>query len=290
MKKVMMAMAAASMLLSCGNESDDLAKVNAEIIIPNDTIKNHVTVTFSMCDGFTMRPMTRASLEELNLTDLWVFDYMDGDIQNTVHQSSTDETFGAPTLSMAYGSHTLYFVTSRGADPVVNGKTITWSSVRDTFWASLSLDVEPMTGTSQSVSLSRVVARLRIAVTDAVPTGAAKLNVTPSQWYLALDYTTGEPSSPSSPSLGVSIPSSYIGTTSLNASFYTISTAAMWQTDVAVSITSANDAVLGSVSLPDVPFRRNHVTNYSCGILGTPRTVSVSCDDDDWVDDDPFVW
>jgi len=277
MKKVMMAMAAASMLLSCGNESDDLAKVNAEIIIPNDTIKNHVTVTFSMCDGFTMRPMTRASLEELNLTDLWVFDYIDGDIQNTVHQSSTDETFGAPTLSMAYGSHTLYFVTSRGADPSVSGQVITWSSVRDTFWASLSLDVEPMTDTSQSV-------------TDAVPTGAAKLNVKPSQWYLALDYTTGEPSSPSSPSLGVSIPSSYIGTTSLNASFYTISTAAMWQTDVAVSITSANDAVLGSVSLPDVPFQRNHITNYSGGILGTPRTVSVICDDDDWVDDDPFVW
>ena len=56
MKKVMMAMAAASMLLSCGNESDDLAKVNAEIIIPNDTIKNHVTVTFSMCDDFTCVP------------------------------------------------------------------------------------------------------------------------------------------------------------------------------------------------------------------------------------------
>lgn len=290
MKKLIMAMAAASMLLSCGNESDDLAKVYAEIIIPNDTIKNHVTVTFSMCDGFTMRPMTRASLEELNLTDLWVFDYMDGDIQNTVHQSSTDETFGAPTLSMAYGSHHLYFVASRGADPVVNGNIITWSSVRDTFWSSLSLDVEPMTATSQSVSLTRVVARLRIAVTDAVPSGAAKLNVTPSQWYLGLDYTTGEPSSPSSPALGVSIPPSYIGTTSLNASFYTVSTAAMWQTDMAVFITSANDAVLGSVSLPDVPFQRNHITNYSGGILGTPRTVSVSCDNDDWVDDDPFVW
>ena len=285
-----MAMAAASMLLSCGNESDDLAKVNAEIIIPNDTIKNHVTVTFSMCDGFTMRPMTRASLEELNLTDLWVFDYVGGALKSTTHQSSSDAAFGSPSLDLEYGSHTLYFVTSRGSDPSVSGQVITWSSVRDTFWASLSLDVEPMTGTSQSVSLSRVVARLRIAVTDAVPTGAVKLNVTPSQWYLGLDYTTGEPSSPSSPSLGVSIPPSYIGTSSLNASFYTISSDAMWETDVAVSITSANDAVLGEVSLPDVPIQRNHITNYSGGILGTPRIVSVSCDDDDWVDDDPFVW
>lgn len=288
MKKILLALAVAMMMTACECEHEELADADIEINIPTDSMKNHATINF-VCSPYTMRAMTRATLSELSLTDLWVFDYVGGALKNTTHQLISDAAFGSPSLDLEYGSHTLYFVASRGADPSVSGQVITWSSVRDTFWASLSLDVEPMTATSQSVALSRVVARLRIAVTDPVPTGAAKLNVTPSQWYLGLDYTTGEPSSPSSPSLGVSIPSSYIGTTSLNASFYTVSSVALWQTDVAVAITSANDAVLGSVLLPDVPFQRNHVTNYQGSVMSSGRSVTVTSDDE-WIEDDTVTW
>ncbi len=288
MKKILLALAVALTMTACEREHDELADADIEINIPTDSMKNHATINF-VCSPYSMKAMTRATLSELSLTDLWVFDYVGGALKNTTHQSSSDATFGSPSLDLEYGSHTLYFVASRGADPSVSGQVITWSSVRDTFWASLSLDVEPMTSTLQSVSLSRVVARLRIAMTDAVPSGAAKLNVTPSQWYLGLDYTTGEPSSPSSPSLGVSIPSSYIGNTSLNASFYTISSTTMWQTDVAVAITSTNDAVLGSVLLPDVPFQRNHVTNYQGSVMSSGRSVTVTSDDE-WVEDDTVTW
>lgn len=283
-----MAIAAALMLLSCESEHEESTDVKAVVPTPKDTMENYMTINLNM-GTITQRAMTRATLTELNLTDLWIFDYVDGQLVTDFHQSSSETGFGSPSIDLEYGSHTLYFVASRGADPSVSGQVITWSSVRDTFWASLSLDVEPMTATSQSVALSRVVARLRIAVTDAVPTGAAKLNVTPSQWYLGLDYTTGEPSSPSSPALGVSIPSSYVGTTSLNASFYTISSTALWQTDVAVAITSANDAVLGSVLLPDVPFQRNHVTNYQGSVMSSGRSVTVTSDDE-WIEDDSITW
>lgn len=283
-----MAIAAALMLLSCGSEHEESTDVKAVVPTPKDTMENYVTINLNM-GTITQRAMTRATLTELNLTDLWIFDYVDGQLVTDFHQSSSETGFGSPSIDLEYGNHTLYFVASRGADPSVSGQVITWSSVRDTFWSSLSLDVEPMTSTSQSVSLSRVVARLRIAVTDAVPTGAAKLNVTPSKWYLGLDYTTGEPSSPSSPSLGVSIPSSYVGTTSLNASFYTISSTALWQTDVAVAITSVNDAVLGSVLLPDVPFQRNHVTNYQGSVMSSGRSVTVTSDDE-WIEDDSINW
>ena len=288
MKKILLALAVAMTMTACEREHDELADADIETNIPTDSMKNHATINF-VCSPYTMRAMTRATLSELSLTDLWVFDYVGGALKNTTHQSSSDAMFGYPSLDLEYGSHRLYFVASRGADPSVSGQVITWSSVRDTFWSSLSLDVEPMTATSQSVSLSRVVARLRIAVTDAVPSGAAKLNVTPSQWYLGLDYTTGEPSSSSSPSLGVSIPSSYIGTTSLNASFYTVSSTTMWQTDVAVAITSANDALLGSVLLPDVPFQRNHVTNYQGSVMSSGRSVSVTSNDE-WIEDDMVTW
>ena len=259
MKKLLMAMAAAMMLLGCEkDESLTTAKVNE----PKDSVQVK-TITFTFGET-TMHPMTRATLTELNLTDLWLFDYVGGEYVQTIHQASTDDGFGAVSGTFDYGTHTLYFVASRGVEPTVSteDKTVTWQAVRDTFWATLQMTVEPATGGQQSVSLSRVVGRLRITVTDAVPTGAATFEVTPTTWYCGLNYQTGEATSSSTSPIVVNIPSSYVGTTKLASSVYTIS---------------------------DIPIQRNHITSYSGGIMTTGRSLSVSSADE-WVEDDDVVW
>lgn len=288
MKKILLAVAVALTMTACEREHDELAEAEVEITIPSDTIQHHTTINF-ICSPYTMMAMTRSTLSELSLTDLWVFDYVGGVLKAMTHQSNSDAAFGSPSLDLEYGEHTLYFVASRGTNPVVIDPVITWGSVRDTFWSLLSISVEPMTATSQSVSLSRVVARLRIAVTDAVPAGAATLNVTPSQWYYGLDYTTGEPASPATSTMSVSIPSSYVGATNLNASFYSVSSTSPWQTDVDVYLNDGNGSVIGAVTLPDVPLQRNHVTAYQGSLMSSGRSVVVSTEDE-WVEDDVVVW
>lgn len=274
-------------LLSC-NRTDGEEPATAKVNVAWADTLDKKTVTF---DFTGLRASTRATLTELTMTDLWIFDYMGDALQQSVHQSSTDATFGTPSLSLDYGDHTFYFVASRGSDPVVDtdAKTITWGSVRDTFHGSLSLNVQPNSGSSQSVSLSRCVGRLRVSATDVIPDGAAKLVVSPSSWYYGLNYQSGNGVANASTPLAINIPDSYIGTSNLVASFYTISGASSWQTDVTVSLVASDESVIGSVTVPEVPILRNHITSYAGGIVGAGRTLNLGSNDE-WVEDETVGW
>lgn len=280
MKRIILAMAAALMLAAC--EKHEEVAQNEE---PKDTLQQ-MTIYFDF--GPTG---TRATLTELNLTDLWCFDYVGGELQNTIHQVSSEQGFGSLAMSLNYGEHTFYFVASRGANPVVDtdAKTIVWGVVRDTFHASLTMNVQPTSSSSQSVSLARVVGRLRISATDVVPANAAKFTVTPSTWYYGLNYETGAAVSSSSTPISVNIPASYIGTTDLMVSSYTFSGSSPWQTDVTVSLLASDESVIGSVTLPNVSIQRNHITFCSGGIVGTNRTITIGSEDE-WVEDSPVNW
>ena len=198
MKKMMMALAVAGILPSC-NKDDEPSQVPSggriAIVIPTDSMENHATITFGCSTTTTaVRPMTRAALSSISLTDLWVYDLPSGQTAPTLiaHQTSEDADFGAPTVTAEYGDHTFYFVASRGDTPTIDGTTISWAKPSDTFWSSLAMTVAPSTSSSQSITLHRVAARLRVTITDEVPTGLAVLSVTPSHWYYGLDITTGE--------------------------------------------------------------------------------------------------
>ena len=278
-------------MTSCSRDDGDAA-LDLSLKIPTDTIKNHATITFDFgSNAFALHAMTRASLSELTMTDLWIFDYVGDELKQTIHQASTDTGFGTPTLSLEYGAHSFYFVASRGSEPVVDtdAGTIVWSAVRDSFHGSLSLNVQPTSGSSQSISLNRCVGKLKISATDVVPTGAAKLVVSPSSWYYGLNYKTGEAVSNGATPLFVNIPDSYIGTSNLVASFYTISGASSWQTDVTVSLVASDESVIGSVTVPEVPILRNHITSYAGGIVGAGRSLTVGSDDE-WVEDSSVNW
>lgn len=285
MKKSIVALAVAAILpfVSCSHDDAPAAKADA----PKDSTQT-LTVTFTFGD---LVPVTRASLESLNLTDLWVFDYMGDALKTSDHQSSGDG-FGAVSLSMEYGTHTLYFVASRGTSPTVDtdATIITWAKPSDTFWGMLHLTVEPAMSGTQSVTLIRVATRLRVTVTDEIPTGAAKMIVTPSTWYYGLNYTTSEGIAPSSQAREVDIPSSYIGTSGqLIVNIFGLSPATEWQTDLTVSMKNGQGATLGSVTLADAPFTQNRTTAFSGGLFATAHSLDIDADDS-WRADDVHSW
>lgn len=284
MRKSIVALAVAAILPMASCSHDDAQTEKTET--PKDSTQ-FVTVTFTFGD---VAPMTRASLESLNLTDLWVFDYIGDELKTTEHQSSGDG-FGAVSMSMEYGTHTLYFVSSRGTSPTVDteSQTITWLKPSDTFWGSLTLTVAPSMS-AQSVTLSRVATRLRVTVTDEIPTGAAKMIVTPSTWYYGLNYTTSEGVAPSSQAREVDIPSSYIGTIGqLIVNIFGLSPATEWQTNLAVSMKNSQGTTIGSVTLSDAPFLQNRTTIFSGGLFATSQSLGIEADDA-WGDDDVHSW
>lgn len=291
MKKMMMALAVAAILPSCTkNDEPEAVAPTLEICLPSDSIATHATVTFAFGGDVSIHPMTRASLTELSLTDVWVFDYVGGQLQATTHQTASDASFGSPSLTVDYGDHTFYFVASRGDTPTIDGTTISWSKPSDTFWLSLTMTVAPSTSASQSVTLHRVAARLRVTITDEIPTGLAVLSVTPDHWYYGLDITTGEATDDRQTARTVNVPASYVGTTGqLIASFFTISPQSEWTTDITLTATSTDNSTLSSISIKDVPMQRNHVTSYGGSILNAGRSITLTSDDE-WIEDDAVTW
>lgn len=275
-----MALSTALMLVACGEH-----EMTGELTVgmtPADSMKSK-TITFT----FGNRADTRATLAELNITDLWLFDYVGDELKQTVYKT---EGFDALTLSMDYGEHRLCFVASRGTDPTVTAPTISWKKPSDTFWATLAMDVQPASSGEQSVTLKRVATRLRIGITDEITTQMARLEVEPATWYYGIDVQTGEGTNAIRQVRSITIPASYVGTQGqLTASFFGLSPASDWQTDIDVRLVGGDDAVLGTVSLPSVQFAQNLTTVYSGGIMGAGRSISLTADDA-WDDENTHTW
>lgn len=264
---------------SCGEPENEIS-VKAQQ--PEEMQSKTVTFTFG-----EERGGTRATLQELNLTDLWLFDYVGDELKQTIHKT---EGFDALTLTMDYGEHRLCFVASRGIDPTVTAPTISWEKPSDTFWATLTMDVQPASSGEQSVTLKRVATRLRIGITDEITTQMARLEVEPATWYYGIDVKTGDGTDARCQMRSVTIPASYIGTQGqLTTSFFGLSPASDWQTDIDVRLIGNEESLLGSVSLPSVRFAQNLTTVYSGGIMGAGRSVSLTVDDA-WDDDDIHTW
>ena len=188
-KNVILLAGIAVMLAACENDMSN------ELAVNND--KKAVTFT---CQGdFTMTTenMTRAAMEADGkaMTDLWVLDYVGGQLVQQVHQASTDEDFGTPTLNLDYGSHHVYFVASRGEGATLSTAehNIAWTKPLDTFYKDFQITVSAGTSSAHNVTLERVVTRLRVTVADEIPAGIASITVTPTTWYYGIDYLTGDP-------------------------------------------------------------------------------------------------
>ena len=270
MKKVFVIAALAMVFASCGKD------VNVE---ENGAKK----VTFELEGNWNSPVFTRGSLsaDGKEMTDLWLFDYVDGTLVQTLHQVSTDADFGTPAPTLSYGEHRIYFVVSRGGSPVINGTVISWGSIRDTFWKAMSVTVGGASASSYSVALDRVVTKLKITATDAVPDGTATVVVLPERWYYGLDYLTGEPADMrDSEEMSVAVPDSYVGTTGMAVSFFGFSTSAEWTTPLTVSARDADNDIIGLVNVAAAPFMANRATEFSGSLFSTSGTFTITLNDE----------
>lgn len=270
MKKTMILLASL-LLLACSSHEDEFVGV-----------KESKDVAFILRGDFSFNitPFTRSlEADGYAMTDVWVLDYVDGVLKQQVHQTSSDANFGSPSVSLGYGLHHIYFVTSRGASPVLDtdASTLSFSRVSDTFWKDYELTVTSSTSSTISVDLDRIVTKLRITITDAVPDDAATFNITPHTWYYGFNYTTGAPIAATTDATStINIPSSSLGQQNVMMSMFSFSPASDWQTNVSLDSKTSASVVIGNASVADVPFSRNRMTTVS-GVLYAPvKTTSIS--------------
>lgn len=272
-----MAMAAA---LICGCEKpvlDDASEVSVEDIKNLPTKK----FTFTVKGDFGAATFTRGYLQADGqaMTDLWVFDYVGGECVQSVHQTSEDADWGTPKMSLAYGSHHVYFVASRGEGPTLDaeGHTITWTGPRDTFWKDYVVEVVSTSNGNRAVTLDRVATKLRVAVNDDVPATCKAVTVTPERWYYGWDYVGGAAIVSQQTERRVTVPESYVGTSGqLAVTIFGLSGSDEWVTNVAVKALGEGDVVIGSASITGAPFKANRATEYSGNLFGSAGDLDVS--------------
>jgi hypothetical protein len=284
-QQILTALAVVAILTACN--SDDMRDADAT---------STTTITFSMAGDFqlTAHDFTRSlEADGKTMTDVWVLDYVGSELKQQLHQTSDDADFGSPTMDLSLGTHHIYFIASRGAGASLNTTThaLTFTSVRDTFWKDYEITVSAGTSSgNRSVTLDRIVTKLKLTFTDAIPEGAATFNVTPSSWYYGVDYTTGEPSeATTNGTITVNIPSSEVGMVNEAVSIFGFSSTTEWTTDVAVDCKTSDSGILGSATIAAAPFVRNRVSEYTGPLFGDNGSMTLSLNTD-WTTSHTGTW
>ena len=289
-KNSIFVMMAALMMTACSKQNPaDEAPEDGELLVTfNIPQWEHQVVSFDDIGPSGTRGTISADGKQM--TDLWILDYMDGELKRSLHQSSTDDDFAAPALSLLFGSHTLYFVTSRGTNPTlsVDDHNITWEKPSDTFYYALTLNVSRGTTSTQNVVLERAATKAKISVTDQVPANAYKLILKPSTWYYGFDYINGTAVASSNQDRSIVIPEEYKASEKrIYMDVFGLAPAEAFTSDVQIRVEEEDESVIASYTIPDVRFERNHVTHYSGELFATEanRQFTLSVGDAAWGED-----
>lgn len=282
MKKIVMTLLSAVMVAGC----------EKDVMQPDGEASG--TVAFHVMGDFGNPTFTRAMTASGSaMTELWAFDFVDGECVDYVYQTADDEDFGNPTLTMANGEHVVCFVVSRGKDYSIDDSenVLEWEKPSDTFWGSLVMNVSPASERNVAVTLDRLSTKLKIAVTDEVPEDLAQIVVTPHTWYCGLNYLTGEPAEPKNEQERiVSVPASLHGTSGqLAVSIFGMSEVGEWTTDVSVTAKDGGGGTISTVAISDAPFMANRQTVYYGRMLGNSGAFSLTLDDT-WGEDYIGTW
>ena len=265
-------------------------------LVNQDDASETKKFTFTLKGDFSdeWKPVTRGylSADGKDMTDVWVLDYKDGVLVQQLHQSdNTADDFGRPVMSLAYGSHHVYFIASRGLGATLDkdAKTITFTSVRDTYWKDYQVDVVSTSNGNRAVTLDRVVTKLKLSFTDAIADGTATINIIPATWYYGMNYQTGEPTTAATDHpVTINVPDSEIGSTT-SASIFGFSTAAEWTTDISINSKKADYTVIGSATITTAPFKANRVSDYSGPLFSAGGSLSLSLNGD-WEPSETGTW
>lgn len=277
MKKVFLFLAAAIAFAACKSPMIDDIEDGENPTVQTKKKK----FTFTIKGDFVGNTFSRAYLtaDGSEMTDLWLFDYMNGTCVQALHRTNTDADWGSPQLSLAYGSHHVYFVASRGTEPSLDAEThsIVWGTPRDCFWKDYQVEVVSTSNGNRAVTLDRVATKLKVTVLDEVPDGIATVTLTPERWFYGLDYLNGSAVTPKKKERPISVPENYIGTSgTLACTIFGLSGSDEWTTSFTITATDGSGNTLGSATVEDAAFKRNRVTEYSGNLFGSSSAMGVT--------------
>lgn len=248
---------------------------DANIVLGNEYTSDDISYSQRMS-----RANTYMTADGAEMTDMWVVDYKDGDIVQSIHQKNTDADWGTPQMSLTLGTHHVLFLASRGSEPSYSNGIVTWSKPLDTFYTDYEVVVVKTSNGNRAVTLNRCATKLTIGIDDAIPAKTSQINISAPKWHDGWNMITGEPvAAQSGLSRTFDIPSSWIGSTGASLSVWSLSPTDEWTTDVTVA-SFAGTTENAKAEIRDVPLKANRVTTYHGSLYSTTSSNSVQLSTD----------
>ena len=285
MKKLTMMALAVCLMTACEKDitSNDVMK-NDEGLVENtaNTKKFTFTLKGDFCNTWKQ---TRGYMQAdgKDMTDVWVLDYVDGNLQQQKHLTNTDEDWAAPTLNLAYGTHHVYFIASRGQGAALDtdNKIITFSKPSDTFYKDYEVTVVSSSNGNRAVTMDRCVTRFKATITDDIPDGCSTITISPSSWHMGLNFETGEPiTATTSYVTAINVPSTYIGQANTQLTVFGFSSSTEWTTDITITAKTSENVVLGTATIEDVPLKANRSSDYAGTLFGQSNSLGLTLNTD----------
>lgn len=217
------------------------------------------------------------------MTDMWIIDYKDGEILQSLHQTNTDTDWGSPSMSLTLGTHHVLFLASRGQEPQYQNGVVTWTKPLDTFYLDYEVTVVKTSNGNRAVTLNRVSTRMQLSVNDKLENGTTSLTLIPELWYNGWDMLNAQPIATDDYGITFSISSSMWGRTGLTLNMWGLSSDEEWETNVEVT-SKAGENVNAYAMIPDAPFVANRTTIYR-GNLYSNQTDSHISLSSEWLSD-----
>ena len=296
---MMAAIAAAGMtMVSCSSDNENMV----EDVKPD---KAHVRLVCGM--GVSVSPMSRAALSANGkaLTDLYILDYdkATGKLLQVLHQTSTAADFAEPDLTLDYGEHVLKVVATRSQEPTLwDAENNTWtvepniltpvtatqpvmltsSKTSDTFGAEKEVSVGVGTGTTVSIVLDRLVAKLVVNSTDMFPDDCTTIAID-FQEHRTMSWATMDVTEAVNNQRVVDV-ANLRGTTGTVLSYFVLAPKDGYQTDITLTTNRTDGNPYSTITVPGVTLERNKVTTISGPIYGHGQGFQVTVNDT-WVNE-----
>lgn len=243
-------------------------------------VRVHVSDFSFSVDDF---PGTRGAVDPAGFADIkaitLAFYAADGsEVYQSTQVKGSAESFGVFACELPLGSYTLVVVGRNTGD----GDVFTLSSpteagytserARETFCATQSVSITSSSAVDLAVTLNRVITLLAVQSTDVRPAGAVKIRTTYSAGGKTFNPSTGFAIENTGFSV-VNTPQSAVGA-AIKIGNYAFLASDNQVMDITLDVLDADDNVLITKVVEDVPLVRNRKTTLS-GALFTPAAVTI---------------
>lgn len=190
---------------------------------------------------------------------------------------TTYTSFGEFSCSLPIGSYTLVAI-ARGLQPndvfTLNSavEAVYGGLTRETFAGTKAVVINSTSAQNQNISLNRVCAKLTIETSDVRPAGIAKVRTTYGQGSKTFSPTTGF-ATDNNGFVIINTPS--IVGEPIAISSYAFLTENTQTMDITIETLDANDQVVFSTVVHDVPFKRNRVTKLQGSLFSSSVASAI---------------